>query len=84
MTIEAGDWAEKLVFEGSAEEVEAAFPNLDAGDSECLRLAIMTAIAIGDRLDLEKAFPDLAGANPKNWVWNVVGGSEWCKGNKLP
>lgn len=67
MTIEAGDWAEKLVFEHSAGEVEAAFAGLDARDSECLRLAIMTAIALGGRLDLEKAFPDLAGANPENW-----------------
>lgn len=70
MTIEAGGWAEKLVFERSAEEVEAAFSGLDAGDSECLRLAVMTAIALGGRLDLEKAFPDLTGANPENWDWD--------------
>lgn len=31
MKIEAGDWAEKLVFKHSAEEVEAAFAGLDAG-----------------------------------------------------
>lgn len=70
MKVRSGDWAEELVFAHSAAEVEAAFTGLDADDSECLRLAVMTAIAIGGRRDLERAFPDLAGANPENWVWD--------------
>ncbi|MEL7595386.1 hypothetical protein AADX40_15435 [Aeromonas veronii] len=34
------------------------------------RMAIMTLIACGSRLDLEKEFPELAGANPANHDWS--------------
>jgi hypothetical protein len=64
-----GDWAEAIVFASSATQVVAHLNTLADGDREEVRLAVMTAIALGDRSDLEQAFPDLAIANPEHGDW---------------
>lgn len=40
-----------------------------AREKDDWNMAIMTHIACGNRLDLEKEFPEWAGANPANHDW---------------
>ncbi|MDH4555595.1 hypothetical protein E8F11_10465 [Pseudomonas sp. BN417] len=60
------NWSEALVFDRPVAEVMATVARLAGTDLEEVRTAVMTAIAIGNRPDLELAFPDLAGANPSH------------------
>lgn len=64
MEIRPGNWSEALVFDRPVAEVLATVERLAGAELEELRTAVMTAIAIGNRPDLELAFPELAGANP--------------------
>ncbi|MCO6058500.1 hypothetical protein NG726_17725 [Pseudomonas sp. MOB-449] len=64
-----GNWAEAIVFTSSATQVMAQLNALAEEEQDEVRLAVMTAIALGDRGDLEQAFPDLAIANPEHGDW---------------
>jgi hypothetical protein len=65
--IKPDGWAEVAVFNQSVEAIQSMLEHLLPEDRNELRLAMMTAIALGDRGDLEEAFFDLAGSNPENW-----------------
>ncbi|MCY1442164.1 hypothetical protein D9M71_585160 [compost metagenome] len=69
MTVNPGNWAEDLVFASPATQIVAALKTLSEVDQDEVRLAVMTAIALGGRSDLEQAFPDLANANPERGDW---------------
>lgn len=63
------DWAERMVADMTSTEIHTEYVRLSGPEHECLRAAIMTGIALGERKDLEQLFPELAGANPENWDW---------------
>ena len=67
-------WEEEAVSDRPAEEVRALFAVLSKSARRDLRCAIMTAIALGDRADLEAAFPELADANPNHGEWPFLNG----------
>ena len=66
------NWAETAVFDQPVEAIQSTRERLSSRDFDEFQLAVMTAIAQGDRVDLEGAFPDLAGANPENGDWPFI------------
>lgn len=61
---------EDFVFNNDTNAIREKYASKEDDTKESWDMAIMTAIAIGDRQDLEKEFPESAGANPGNHNWD--------------
>lgn len=60
---------EDFVDNSSSEVIRQSYDLAEDQEQEDWRIAIMVAISMGDRKDLEVAFPKLSVANPSNHIW---------------
>lgn len=57
---------EEWVRNSTPDEIRHRLISADAGEKSDIEMSIMTFIALGDRSELEAAFPEFAHANPAN------------------